>query len=472
MKAKMNISNGYDEYKHFIIDYLLPIIGVSFNNNILKTNNSATPSSNTSAYIRQENNYIVFKAFKEDIFLVEHRQPLSEDSLSLAKCILSAFLRVSKYKMNGSFRSTQFNYASAEIHEENLKLAVQKGVCDWCAGAENSDFYRLFQLLEQWSVRTYEGKKVTFGFVFDPMATARFDNSNVNRTWFDFLNDDYAATLSDCIHSAIVLDRYCNFSDYISITEGNSVKAYNLSYSLPYRFAPVIDQYVTGSRVGVFLLNNGDIIIAKHQAIQLIKRNKKWINLSYRAFSAVIMEKFADINKNPSLLDQVYASMLDVSFSHCGGIISVVSDIDSLTRSDINANVPVLHYCDNLQNMLDINSIDHQMREEQKTNYGIKEINKRLLKRQALISLVGNKTFQKTDRKLRAELISMDGACIIGIDGTVYSYGAIIQNDSGSSGGGRSAAAKKLSKYGLSIKISADGYIEVFVKCNRIYAIK
>lgn len=37
---------------------------------------------------------------------------------------------------------------------------------------------------------------------------------------------------------------------------------------------------------------------------------------------------------------------------------------------------------------------------------------------------------------------------------------------------GRSAAAKKLSLEGLAIKISTDGYVEVFIKGNRIFEIK
>ena len=77
------------------------------------------------------------------------------------------------------------------------------------------------------------------------------------------------------------------------------------------------------------------------------------------------------------------------------------------------------------------------------------------------------------DRKLRCELIALDGACIIDArQGTIYSFGAIIQNDSGSATGGRSAAAKKLSRYGIAIKISTDGYIDVFVNEELVYSVK
>ena len=77
------------------------------------------------------------------------------------------------------------------------------------------------------------------------------------------------------------------------------------------------------------------------------------------------------------------------------------------------------------------------------------------------------------DRKLRCELAGLDGATIIDKDGNVIAIGAIIQNEAGSSGGGRGAAAKKLSSFGgFSIKISTDGYIEVYASEAKIYSIK
>ena len=95
-----------------------------------------------------------------------------------------------------------------------------------------------------------------------------------------------------------------------------------------------------------------------------------------------------------------------------------------------------------------------------------------IIRRKLLTKLLKNTTFSDTDRKLRSELIALDGACIVGTDGKIYACGAIIQNDSGSSTGGRSSAAKKLSQYGTAIKISTDGYIEVYKENCLVYSIK
>ena len=60
----------------------------------------------------------------------------------------------------------------------------------------------------------------------------------------------------------------------------------------------------------------------------------------------------------------------------------------------------------------------------------------------------------------------MDGATILDYQGNVIAAGAIVKVGAGSEGGGRLAAAKALSKYGLAIKISSDGGIRGFKQCK------
>ena len=83
------------------------------------------------------------------------------------------------------------------------------------------------------------------------------------------------------------------------------------------------------------------------------------------------------------------------------------------------------------------------------------------IKRQVLNLLIAGKAFPDLDRKLRSELTAMDGACILSADGTAVAFGAIIRSDPESSGGARGAACRTLSHYGMAIKISTDGYVEM-----------
>ena len=66
----------------------------------------------------------------------------------------------------------------------------------------------------------------------------------------------------------------------------------------------------------------------------------------------------------------------------------------------------------------------------------------------------------------------IDGATIIGYDGTIVAAGAIVQIEAGSIGGGRLAATKTLAKYGVAIKISADGMMQAFTKDRKANSVK
>ena len=110
--------NWREEYKHFLLHYLLPIIGISFDNNIetLSDTHTAVPSSK-NAYIRQEGKRVVFSTYKWDIFEMFWAPEISEDSLMLAKRIIPVFFHISKYKLDSS--SVSRNYVSDQIREEN-----------------------------------------------------------------------------------------------------------------------------------------------------------------------------------------------------------------------------------------------------------------------------------------------------------------------------------------------------------------
>lgn len=321
--------------------------------------------------------------------------------------------------------------------------------------------------METWSVKTYEGKKVTLGFIIDPSSNKTGDFKYEN--WIDFLDDDSAAIFTDCIHSVIELDINCHFLNYYSISSENSMLCGKLSNKIPLRFTQVIQTYVTDKKFGIFLLNNGDIILARNQAVCFVKRNLQWLNLSYVAFAGALenfVSKYAPKGNEREfygLIESIYASVLDVSFSHAGGIISVVGDTWPGSKAEKSDIIPILHPCDDFLSDYDItDNLSEKNHEERK----------RIQKRTILMNLTNKNHFSVLDRKLRSELISLDGACILNCQGEIISCGAIIQNDSGSTGGGRGAAAKKLSRFGMAVKISTDGYIELYVDGENIYAIK
>ena len=206
-----------------------------------------------------------------------------------------------------------------------------------------------------------------------------------------------------------------------------------------------------------------------------MKRNLQWLNFSYEAFRNAL-KPFAEQYQlaDDSLLESVFASVLDVSFSHAGGIVSIVGNPwPNHQCNDFESEV--LHRCDNLLSGESCSALERALMVCEKDEDAIeknRDTRKRLLKRTVLQNLIKGKDFQQLDRKLRSELMSLDGACILNPKGEIISFGAIIRSDSGSTGGGRGAAAKKLSAYGMAVKISTDGYIELYINQSLKYSIK
>lgn len=97
--------------------------------------------------------------------------------------------------------------------------------------------------------------------------------------------------ISSSTYSLIQLNENCDFIRFCSLTEGKSISSHKLTPYLPLRFSHSISKYIKGNAVGIFLLNNGDIVISKNQKIMFVKRNLHWLNFSYEAFCSAISQK-------------------------------------------------------------------------------------------------------------------------------------------------------------------------------------
>lgn len=193
----------------------------------------------------------------------------------------------------------------------------------------------------------------------------------------------------------------------------------------------------------------------KDQAIVFAKRGNKWIHFCWSRVYNSLRPYF---QLNPSLAEtdiynrvkELYCTMLDVSFAHSGGCIALVvpekendpTDVDKIIKERIdlfsNGELP--------------KGISEESREKM-------TIMSYLLSYKASQM----KSFFEIERVLRKEIIGLDGATVISLDGSFFCAGSIVAVTSDSSnGGGRTAAAKRLSCLGVGIKISEDGYIEAY----------
>jgi hypothetical protein len=128
----------------------------------------------------------------------------------------------------------------------------------------------------------------------------------------------------------------------------------------------------------------------------------------------------------------VYETCLDASFARTGACIGIVSS----------------SHIAEWQNTV-VNEDDHVQLGES-------------VKARTIRQMIRAKKFQALDRRLRQELVAIDGATVLSHEGTLLAVGAILRIPGGSTSGGRLAAAKRLSALGLGIKVSQDGGITGF----------
>lgn len=485
-------TNEYDyksEFEYILKTYIFKLLGLT-NKNFDNVSNEELKTLICGKIIQYKNEKLYFwpKKSLDYAIKISINKSYANIDYSIEENVLKTLLKLSHNKELNSDRKNKYN--TIEQCKSNYNYAIEMGLCKALIGNEiiSENLYSLISILSSWSKKTYEGKKVSFAFIINRRGKAKEDAIN----YLEFLKTDFSATITDGITSIIELDADCKYMKYHSVSnkeEGRLVGGSLKDKVVPLRFLQIVNNFVEGDKIGVFLLVNGDILLAKNKEILYAKRNDQWINFSSERFSSILDDLNIELNLTEEgkkeFFKEIYSTALDVSFSHAGGIISVVQ-YERLSESRI------LNISDNLfDNSLD-NQLKKQIIEEYKKNYNRQDIsmdslpknleldmNMRFLKRNVLKNLLEisdskkNIQFVEIDRKLRAELVGLDGATIINESGDIVSFGAIIKNDAGSSAGGRGAAAKKLSSYkGFSIKISTDGYIELYVDREIKYQIK
>lgn len=472
----LNKLNKKDEFDLICEDYIFPLIGIPFGESQFIHKNHE--QNQLIEYLEYSNTLLIYETLAGDAcYSVRVNKHFPKSCLSLLNTVLNFIDSVRYFNPNRKIKVASYSHLLSE-----LNFQTQRGVINWiCSGHEKAEnIERLINILETWKDKTYEGKSVNFAFSVD--LSQDTDSKSPFAEFDDFLAEEYSATFTDGITSIIELDANLSFKGYRSIT---SLSDRKIDYSVgPLRFADVLNNFMD-KRIGILLLNGGDIILVKDKEIKLVKREGKWLNFSKEAFVSCISVLIGKDDEGfEKLSREIYLSSLDVSFSHSGGIIAYVSKDkeEMLTAPNLyekyvkkglcvpqDSEMPVLHFIDNLLVKLPDYSVLVGTNKEYFDNSDTK---KRIKKREFIQKVTSNTLFYEIDRRLRTELISMDGATIIRENGHLLSVGAIIQNDSGSYGGGRGAAAKKLSKYGFAIKISTDGYIECYKGGRKVFKIK
>jgi hypothetical protein len=280
------------------------------------------------------------------------------------------------------------------------------------------------QQFEALASRTYEGHQITSALGIT--GSVGYRTVRLDELW----KEDFSMVLANGIDTMYVTGSDGRVFNLASLPPGE-----NAAYA-PHRFSAIANWCNTNNRVALALNRNGEILLFKDKKLQFAKRRGTWQFYSHDP----VLRQFGYGLSN-RLKEAIYETCVDVSFARTGGRIAVVGSTTAsrlpeyVNRDDIIAQT-------------------------------------RTTKTSLLSKAIRRDTFPAIDRRLRLELVSMDGAMIIGHQGNVLAAGAIVKVPSGSSaGGGRRAAARQLSRLGLGIKISSDGPVTGFRRKNVVFVL-
>lgn len=272
----------------------------------------------------------------------------------------------------------------------------------------------VLQRLETWSSQTYEGQRIvaSIGLDVGPAQSGVL----LDELW----EQPFGPVMTNGLDTLLVIG---NDSEVSAVQQLSTT---NVSRVAPYRLREIAC-WATEGRISVVLNQQGEILVFKDQSLCFARRNSRWLHYVHET-NIKRMSPPGD----RSLREAIYESCLDASFSRTGACIGAVQktridEIATLVSADDLLSVPTTY----------------------KTRF--------------IARVVGSRTFQSLDRRARAELLALDGAMLLDPNGRILAVGAILNVPSGSAdGGGRTAAARKLSTVGLGVKVSQDGSITGF----------
>lgn len=434
---------GKTEFYNILQKLVLPLFTGSY------IDGEEVSTSRDSEVALGKKNSLLIKPSKQDEYrlILKRGQAFQNFEIALLKSIL--------YEINTIY---ELNLQDANYVSNLQSHAIEKSICRSLCDQEDivSVMLGILSELEMWASRTYEGKKIAICTVLNLALDLSKEEGQV--FYADVMNKDFYALLTDGEYSAIEFDKNGILNGYVQMLSRKGLPAVS-----PYKYE-AIAKYCNDKRIGLVLTNNGDFLIFKNRTLLFAKRNGRWNVFSHEEVIQLLLSRgtysLKDIRRS------IYFTALDTSFSYSGGcLIYLNKDSVEQALTHIDAHDIIMEKYFEIKKSQEIEEASKlynysrlaSTEKTYKVPYSVFLQQEKCYKAQALRKIIADKPFQDLSRKLRQELVSMDGATVIDNDGNIIAIGAIIKIEAGSEGGGRLAAAQTLAKYGIAIKISQDG---------------
>lgn len=404
------------------------------------------PSSPRDALVAQgSGGSLLVKFSKNDDYRyqIKRIQPFKNYEVALVKSIIVELGALREQNISDSYFKTLQSFV------------IERAICMSVSESSHETLLEIVSKLSKWSRRTYEGQNATFGFLLCNIKAGEKTNPNLHIS--NILLENFSAVLADGINTCFKISSDGYLLNYITLP-----KSKDQNISSPYEYIDMAN-ICYGSRVGVSLTPTGDILMFHDKNLVYAKHAGVWTRYSHEEIIDRISDNSNDLSDKTR--KAIYLSALDVSFAKTGGcVVHLDKNSDSSFLKQINEADILLEEYYNKKQALELELQPSSENAEPPAILPYSEFieSTRCAKIANLRCMISGRKFSDLSRKLRQELLGVDGATVIDYDGDIVAVGAIIMIENGNFSGGRLAAAKTLSKYGVSLKISEDGQIQGF----------
>lgn len=427
------------QFMNFLQDVILPLFTGS---EIIGEEES---SSRDKIIAQGDSGSVKVKFSTEDKYriIVKRAQPFKKFEIHLIKIIIDEMNKI-------------YNIKAIQEYKQGIEeMIIERAICKSLTNTSSKTLALLLKRLGYWGQQTYEGNRRRFGCIVTRERLGSKTNPNLHIS--KILDKDFSALLTDGINSFLEIS-----SDGYATAYRCLVKQIDYGLYAPYDLLKLAT-HSTGSKIGIALTAEGDLLVFKDKSLQFVKRSGNWVCYSHEEIVGKLSEhagEYEDVRR------AIYLTALDTSFNRTGGCIVHVNNNDSVNvlKHIDDADILDKKSFDSLQQIKrDLSFFSYIEKDnEDEIDYENFLMENKSIKASTIRQLINGRKFPQLSRKFRQDLLAMDGATVIGYDGTIIAVGAIIKIEAGSSGGGRLAAAKTLSNYGVSIKISNDGSMQGF----------
>jgi len=344
-------------------------------------------------------------------------QDFSPDEITLIQNIVKKWAKIFS---NNDFEDAYFDVLAARCQLE----AIAEHIDPACSNV----FLGIVESMIDWSGQTYEGQRVVFS-----VGVESGDKSRKGSNFINLIRDDFLKVITSGRDTLLVCNPKGVIMRHDTLYEPDEAALRKLDDLSQNLFAPIdyipLAQWAQGGRYAASLNSDGEVLLFKEGSLVFSRRRGKWIFFTHKAY----IDGMGKGKKGKEVRKAIYQTMLDVSFKRTGGCMGLWHAKTPASEDPAN---PISRY-------------DHLAH----------ELNVADRKNEFFRTIIAGRKFHELSRKLRQELVAVDGAIVIGGDGEILTVGAILKIEGGNMGGGRTAAAMELAKRGVGVKISNDGQI-------------